>query len=601
MSKSPATESSETPKQSAQDLADARLRWIYGSVLVSALLSFASFHPIDLGLLAYVALVPLLALAATETRRVGISAAFCATVLYHVVGLSWIALTAPEGWLLTSFLEGFYGVTLICLPIYVRRKTGLPLALTLPLLGAFLECIRGWYFPFIAFPWLLWGHTQHSWTTLIQIADIGSVYAVGFLVFSVNGAITDATLLVLARRKAEVDLSAADFKRLKRIVGIPVALIVLSLGYGVARLSHVESSLDRKGGPRLLVVQSDIPQSLTGPRTSAQGYAEQNLRLTRAGMLKSSEPVDVVLWSETMWPFPIEDGRTAAGRVGWNSWLDGYRKHEDRKFRAHGALINTLTQQLKTIATQAKAPLLVGAVDRGYDGGGEHNSYYMLEPRPHGKVEVTARYDKIQLVPASEYIPFKNSSSMGWFYRFFRNFVPPSFTVFDRGLMHDEEKTQRIFTVGNHKLAPNICFEVSFPELLRQGTAKGATVHVCPANDAWFVRGAPGRGISTAEIKLAQAHTKFRAIENRRSMVRCVNRGVSLVIDPMGETVSRIERIGPDGDPVTVGVAGTLVVRPPVSDLQSFYVRFGNVFPLGCGLVILVLCGLASKGRVLIG
>jgi apolipoprotein N-acyltransferase len=190
---------------------------------------------------------------------------------------------------------------------------------------------------------------------------------------------------------------------------------------------------------------------------------------------------------------------------------------------------------------------------------------------------------------------------MGWFYRFFRNFVPPSFSVFDRGLMHDEEKTQRIFTVGKHKLAPNICFEISFPELLRQGTDKGATVHLCPANDAWFVRGAPGRGISTAEIALAQAHTKFRAIENRRSMVRCVNRGVSLVVDPKGETVSRIERIGPDGEPVTVGVAGTLVVRPPVSDLRTFYVRFGNVFPLACGLIMLVLCGLASKGRVLIG
>ena len=99
---------------------------------------------------------------------------------------------------------------------------------------------------------------------------------------------------------------------------------------------------------------------------------------------------------------------------------------------------------------------------------------------------------------------------------------------------------------GEFKLSPNICFEISFPELLRRGTAAGADVHVCPANDAWFVRGGRGakgaRVTKTAEIDLARAHSVFRAIENRRSVVRCVNRGVSLCVDPTGVVVDELSR-----------------------------------------------------------
>ena len=74
--------------------AERRLRRIYGAIGLTALLCFASFHPIDLGILAWVAIVPMLYVAATEGRRVAIVVAYCATVLYHVVGLSWIAATS---------------------------------------------------------------------------------------------------------------------------------------------------------------------------------------------------------------------------------------------------------------------------------------------------------------------------------------------------------------------------------------------------------------------------------------------------------------------------------------------------------------------------
>lgn len=601
----------------------AATRRLYTATALTAVLSFAAFHPVDAGLLAYVALTPVLYVAATSSRRAAVTIAFLSTILFHVVGLAWIATVTPEGWLFTSFLEGFYGVALICLPLWLRRRTGVPLLASLAILGPALEWLRGncW---FIGFPWLFWGHTQHARGTLIQIADIASVYGVSSLVLAVNGALVDATLLLRARSEQEgldpfgragegwrsseqlslsanrwwaalsadvpkvlAALDAAERRRLKTFAAVPAGLILAALLYGVVRVRHVEANL--KPGPRLLLVQCDIPQSLKDAPTAADTLARANLNLTQAGLRASGGEFDAIVWSETMWPWPIPDRRTAAGRAGWDRWFDETVEGTWGRGAAH--VISNLTRDLLNVPTHNDTPLLVGGVDRGLDGGPWHNSYYAIAPDPPRQAQVVARYDKIELVPVSEFIPFKGVPGMSWFFDFFKSLVPPGFTVFARG------EGPVLMQAGTFRLAPNICFEISFPELLRRSTVQGADVHVCPANDGWFVRGNPVRGEvakPTAEIPLSRAHTRFRAIENRRSIVRCVNRGISLVCDPRGEFVDQVDQTIPGGTP-GVGVSTWLTVEPPDCDLRSFYVRFGDVYPLACLALALAAIGVAWR------
>ena len=123
----------------------------------------------------------------------------------------------------------------------------------------------------------------------------------------------------------------------------------------------------------------------------------------------------------------------------------------------------------------------------------------------------------------------------------------------------------------------------------------GADVHVCPANDAWFVRGSYDDPKGTAEIPLAFDHARFRAIESRRGVVRCVNRGISCVIGPTGELVDVVEK-AVDGEPRRIGVEDFMVQTVPTTELISFYTRYGNVFPLVCGVMVLLLTGLAKFG-----
>ncbi|RMG08626.1 MAG: apolipoprotein N-acyltransferase [Planctomycetota bacterium] len=569
------------------DARDARLRRIYGAVLASALLSFCSFHPVDLGLLAWIALVPLLVVGAREGRWVTAGMAYAATFLYHLPGLSWIALTTPEGWLTTVFLEGFYGVALVCGALWVRRRRGLPLVLILPMLGVALEWIRG-NFPFIAFPWLFWGHTQHARSTLIQIVDVTSTYGLTALVLAVNGALAEAAILLEDRRREARDLGRDDRLLLKKWLLPPAAAIVAVLLYGVVRSAHVRSAIEE--GPRLLVVQVDVPQTLKeGGAVGAQTVAAENLALTNAALGRSPQPVDAIVWSETVWLFPVRDERKAAGRVRWDEYVQKYQRDPRPQARRWVNSWLTLQARLHRLVAKAGVPVLVGALDRGWvDGGGPHNSYYQFVPDPVRGARVAARYDKIDLVPVSEYIPFRGT----FFFRFFKGFVPPGFTVFEPGRLD-----QPLFEVGEHRLAPDICFEISFPELLRSFTQRGATVHVCPANDAWFVRGDRGeKARPTAEVFLARAHTRFRAIENRRGIVRCVNRGISLVMDPTGEVTARVERLDAKGRPRTIGVAGTLTAVVPTTSLRSFYVRFGDVFAYACLAASVAWVVLAARG-----
>lgn len=571
----------------------ARLRRIYLAIGLSALLLFASFHPIDLGPLVLIGLVPWLYVAATETPRVAALISHATTSLYHVVGLCWIAVVTPEGWLITSFLEGFYGIALACGALWMRRRTGLPLLVLLPPLGAALEMTRG-NFPFIAFPWLFFGHALHGSDTLIQVADLTSVYGLTFLVLASNGAIVDGLLLLRERWGQDRDLGPADVRRLASLLLGLLALFGLAGLYGWLRARQVEAAL--VDGPRVLVVQVDIPQTVKDSQTSAADVANKNLELTRRAldrMRRSGAPeaarLDAIVWSETMWPWPVPDWRTPETREAYARWL----RYCEERSAAYANTAKSFRRRLFQLVADAQAPLLVGAMDTywadltGVTGFREHNSFYCLSPTGDAEqARVTARYDKTNLVPASEYIPGQDSTLFGWFYALIKSFIPPGFTVFEPG------QGPVPMQAGKFVLAPNICFEISFPELLRQGARLGAHAHVCPANDGWFVRGRGAEIQATAELPLAEVHTRFRAIESRRGVIRCVNRGGSLVMDPLGRVQGRVESAVDRRGLSSVGVEDTLVATVKTTELGTVYVAVGNLFAWVC---LLVSAGLAVR------
>ena len=130
-----------------------------------------------------------------------------------------------------------------------------------------------------------------------------------------------------------------------------------------------------------------------------------------------------------------------------------------------------------------------------------------------------------------------------------------------------------MFNINQTSFGAMICIESIFPNPTRLFVKNGAEFIVYIVNDGWYTK-APE----------PQQHAKrciYRAIENRRSVVRCANTGISMIVDPYGNITHQSELN--KSDIITADVM--------ISDRKTFYTKYGNLFSI-LSLFILILIGL---------
>jgi apolipoprotein N-acyltransferase len=187
---------------------------------------------------------------------------------------------------------------------------------------------------------------------------------------------------------------------------------------------------------------------------------------------------------------------------------------------------------------------------------------------PGGRV--TLRYRKMHLVPFGEYVPLQPLFTLGG--RVVAKLVQEvsDFSPGSEAVTAD---------VAGHRIGGYICYEAIFPALVRRFAAGGAELLVNVTNDAWY-------GTTSAPYQhLAMA--AFRAVENRRYLVRAANTGVTAVVDPWGrllETTRLFE-------------SGVVVREVPFVAETSFYTRHGDVFAQGAAAIALALVTASYRRR----
>jgi apolipoprotein N-acyltransferase len=82
------------------------------------------------------------------------------------------------------------------------------------------------------------------------------------------------------------------------------------------------------------------------------------------------------------------------------------------------------------------------------------------------------------------------------------------------------------------RVAPLICYEDIIPSLAHEAVRNGAEVLINQTNDAWF-----GDTVAPYQHHLIAS---FRAIENRRYLLRSTNTGLTAVVDPVGRTLASL-------------------------------------------------------------
>jgi apolipoprotein N-acyltransferase len=188
----------------------------------------------------------------------------------------------------------------------------------------------------------------------------------------------------------------------------------------------------------------------------------------------------------------------------------------------------------------------------------------------NAKGEYVDRYDKTHLVPFGEYIPLPNV------FPFLSKLVP-----FDESLIAGNRLT--IFNVpgktGDARFGVLICYEDADADLARRIRLSGADFLVNLSNDAWF---------GEEELKQHFVAAQYRAIENRMSVLRNGNNGITGIIDPLGDVQSRLGRVI-GGKFVMRDVMGHLEGQMFITDSHSLYSHIGDLpVVIVCGLIILL-------------
>jgi apolipoprotein N-acyltransferase len=170
------------------------------------------------------------------------------------------------------------------------------------------------------------------------------------------------------------------------------------------------------------------------------------------------------------------------------------------------------------------------------------------------------RYLKRRLVPFGEYVPLE------YYLRGMIDFfdLPMSF-------MSSGPEEQAPLRAGAFRVAPSICYEVVYPDLVAAG-ARDAELLITVSNDSWF-----GRSIGPLQhLQMA----RMRALENGRYLIRGTNNGVSALIDHRGRVVAST---GQFVEASLVGEVEPMLGRTPFGSFGSTPVI------AGCALALVLM------------
>ncbi len=307
---------------------------------------------------------------------------------------------------------------------------------------------------------------------LTQVAEIGGPTAITALLALINIVIAEALLSAKEHRMPAIVTKA----------GMAAILAVLLLGWG--RASYIDSV--RNGAPSLKVgiLQPNFGiVSVEERKHKGEKYIK---KLRDATQDLAKEDVDLIVWPETAWPFLFDRQMTREYPPG-HPW---------------------------EMRPGVKGRLLFGTLSHTFGGVDVYNSAVLVS----GTGQITGRYDKVERVPFSEYIPFA------------KRFPEWAKDIREQTTMWPDivkGSGPEVLVDGDLRVAPLICSEDTDMRYVHEVARKKPNLLVTIASDAWF--GESGG----AEQHLALA--TFRAVETRRDLVRATNTGVSAIITASGK------------------------------------------------------------------
>ncbi len=353
-----------------------------------------------------------------------------------------------------------------------------------------------------------WTYLAHTLTGKTEFIQIAEYFGVT----SVSMAVLYISILLYSSIKyLLIKDSFRTYTRLQAALLLFFGLII----FGWLRMGSIDSQLENADTIKASLIHPGLDVEYKWEKKNFNAIIENQMKLSEAALL---EDPDLIIWGESNFPKYLENSPSYIG-------------------------------DFLIFAADKKTDLCIGSL--GYDYFPEtesfkkYNSVFFFDQN-----NSKFRYDKRKLVPFGESFPF------AWALTFLKE-ISLGQANFDKG----DNNAPFEMTSGN-KFHTNICYEALFPYYNASLVRKGSQFIVNVSNDAWYE--------NTRQVYQHSRFNVFRAIENRRSIVRLANKAENSVFLPTGE--QRILFYNEKNTQKTVSV--------PLNGELTFYTLYGRYFAL---------------------
>ncbi len=349
------------------------------------------------------------------------------------------------------------------------------------------------------FPWGLLGYSQYKNLYFIQLSAISGIYSLSMILI-----LFQCLVVYSVKYKTKGPI----------IFGLALVFVIHLGGH-----FNIKPVLPQENSFQAAAIQGNVPAETDFTELTFQEIADifgQHLGLSDRAHKQGAR---LVVWAELSVPLC---------------------------FSCNDSFLTALKNQLFQFARQKHTTFLLGTneIKRERLKTAYYNTATCLQPDLSFKF-----YHKMHLVPFGEYTPYKPIFS----------FVS-KFTHAIGELTPGSE--MRLHDFAGIEFGSPICYEIIFPQQVRQFVKKGAKFLVTITNDGWY-------GSSSAPYQHF-AIAVLRAVENRRFLLRAATTGISGIIDPYGRVLEQSQ------------LDSKTYLSSQITPLYSItlYTRLGDLLPL---------------------
>jgi apolipoprotein N-acyltransferase len=466
-----------------------------GRLIISAglggVLMGVTVAPINWWWLAWIALIPLwLVLRLSQSWLTIILSCLLWGIGYHGLALSWITGIHPMTWMGVSWLNSLliagvcwllitgWGVILVavwgCLLRFLFNLFKTNQFFFSPIVskiscGVIIWCLLEQIWSCSPLWWTSLAYTQSPDNlAILQLLKISGVTTITALIVCVN--------LLFAEAIIYFGSAPNNYLNQHLIVHLISPITILFISHSFGYFYYSQPLHDQQNNQITIgIIQGNIPNEI---KLYSSGLEQAIIRYSKGYRQLATLGVDLIITPETALPFY-------------------YQEIEDNSI-----FYQTILEQKTTVFLGAFAQ-----VKQNFS-----NSLFLI----NGQGKLLAQYDKVNLVPLGEYIPF--AKILG---KFIERISPL------KAHLIAGEQNQIINTPFGQAIV-GICYDSAFPEHFRRQAAQGGELVISAANNAHYSASMP-----------AQHHAQdvMRAIETDRWLARATNTGYSAIIDPHGNSL----------------------------------------------------------------